>query len=543
VDRIFSLLSAGKNQTIAALQRIAPGPTQCVQKIWNSVVGQQILKPLAADYVGATLGSAFPQLTIGARVAEAVANHAEPTHAVEAADDGQDVVISTAKSRKWKVIFGLTAIAVAGGMTWILSNMTGSTDQLIFTTAGSIIGGMQALRLSGAEVPANYTQRSIQYYGACKGFNMVRRIVPVPRKLQFMTRMIGATGKLIAGTAGYNAQSLSAIYQNRRELRIHNHDKLLKAGITIIWGGVPQMAKDLASNVTIAPLVTMIAQQSLALGLTWAVNNRTVSNFGACSFNKYVNVIRTHPEVQTAIERFRNAYSNPERREDAKKTLIRTLQREVGVRSLGRTRQPQMQNLAELLVREIPNLEENLLGFSLSSREDSFHQEMKKIHLMVYFTFIAQKFSSRSMRADLPPAIQRTLYSNGARMLLSAYEAPRLVTEVVVGALDQALPHILPNNAPHRPSTWQSISYSVRHAASRVWKTLRSTFRFFVSSVPRAIVSKIRRVVRSIFNSIKFACRRHIAAPLNLFIERRREFEMRPVRNVRQPNTLFHRQP
>ena len=552
MDIVSSLFSAGKNKVAAICQRIAPGPTQRIQRIWGGVVGRQILQPVAAEYVGATIGGAFPQLTIGAHAAEAIANRAEPTHAVEDIDNGQEVVISSTKSRKWKVIFGFTAIAAAGGITWILSKMTGSSEenpttnillgQMVLSTAGSIVGGMQALRLSGSEVPENYTKRSVQYYGACKGFNMVRHLVLVPKKLRFITGTIGATGELLAGTAGYHAQSLVSLYKSRRELTHHSHDKLLKAGITIIYGSVPQMAQEIVSNVAIAPLITMIAQQSLALGIVWTVDNRTVSNLIARSFNEYVRVVRTNPNVQKAIENFRAAY--PERCEGAKRALIRTLQHEVGVRRLGRSFQPQMQNLAEFLVQEIPKWEENLLGFSLSSREDSFHQEMKKIHLMVYLTFVVQKWSSRRMRADLPPAMQRTLYSNGARMLLSAYEAPRPVTEAAVEVLDQALPYVIPNNLPRPPSRWQGVAHAVKHGASRVWKTLRSSCRFVVSHVPRVIASKVRRIVRSIFDSIRFAWRTRIADPVNRFVEAifPREFELQSIRRVRRlENPPYHR--
>lgn len=425
----------------------------------RGILFSAVVVPSAVNAVGTTVGSAYPGLPVGFYIGEKVATRLYPEMIIEEHteqdipkkelralnkkgydviprnEEGDDVQVVTKKrSRSWKVTCVVTTLIAAGTLTWVFSRLTGQLSSfdanvayLIGSTATSILGGLQVQRLMNQTVDPTYVRRSLQF-AAAQQITKSLLNYPLPmsiRSFSIVSGPIGLAGS-IAGMVGWYAEEVERVYNPPKKSDLHH--QFVEQALTVIWGGIPQFSQAMAENVIpkmLGPLVLTVRSH-----LELALSNRSISNAMARTFNEYMALIETHPEVAQA------------------KTL---LQLEKAIRDglkqnsnfLGGltqdilNRNEALEVAVDNIIENIPQWEKMLLGFPLR-KPDPTDTAIRKLHLKLYLSYVLQKgvFSSEAV-ADLTPEESRTLRSNLLALLGGIYWSTRSVDFAPLQAPDE----------------------------------------------------------------------------------------------------------
>lgn len=456
----------------------------------NSTVGKAVTRTtasLGAELIGLQAGQAFPQVTLGAHLGEAVADRLIPKRDIQQIETEDGVTITPVRSTSWKVMCVAASLAIAGGLNWVIAQMTDPEDpakdvfmaQFILSTAGSIVGGMQAIRATQDPIPENYTQRTLQYFAGQGAVNFARQLLPTPSRFAFIPQLIGATAAVAAGTAGYHAQNLAAGYRIARK----GPHEIIRTAINTLS---PNLVEEVSAQVS-SPLFQNTLKNLTSWGLFQAIEKPEATHFLIKCFNDYAKVIQTNPDVSEALAQFKDAFQNRATHVRAQANLVKKIQNGLPkkLKFVPPTLRAKIENLAGELVQEIPKWEKALFGFPLTDETDLLGKELRRIHLMLFLTYVAQRAHSLPSKKNRVLAREETeaFYSNTARLAIQgAYpEAlPAPVQQVAVAAAEKAIEVVLPEAPSSKKpvSFLQKLAALIRKATSSIWGTLKKVFTF-----------------------------------------------------------------
>jgi|GEM_PF-6393173 hypothetical protein len=468
-----------------------------LKQFGNSKIGRtltdNVVKPLAAETVGLKLGAALPALAVGATVAEFAADHFAPPELVEDIEESGAVVVSRQRSSKWGTMFVSSTLLSMIAINWVMHRLQGGSGEenpgftflltnMALSTLGSILGGQQALRVTGYEVPEDYSQRTLQSFAGARIIGLTR-FIPIHRSYTPITTPTRLLLETVASTAGYHAQPLM---QAIRKPGQYLHQRILETAIGAYSGNVANFSQEMVTIAALPPsIIGNVGEAALVQTIQWAIESRTAANVFAHAINDYALAIQS-PDVQRALTHFKNVQGT-EFEAPARQVVLNEIRNVLRLNfplwqsaryQVGLALESTITTNVNALVDTIPKMEEDLIGFTLPGSDDPLTQEIRKIHLTSFAIYLVQKASTYGMRQDLAPTEMREFFLNMTQAAVSVYPLPKRLQTATIEVMDAVLDHLPLAPEPKPPSFLQKVVQLVKQGTVKVWEAITALFSF-----------------------------------------------------------------
>jgi hypothetical protein len=415
---------------------------QCetIHNFSKSIIGKEsifFVKSTTARIVGSTIGAASPEAMVAFSQGKKIACYATDSCPK----------IAT-KTRAWIVwSSGIGAALVVGSLSASLSHlregMEGPAVQVlsyIVTAAGTIIGGMEGMKVAGTVFdPPSYSRMSFQSLLTDSAVENLRGAIFIPPCLTPLSNQIGFAFQLSASIAAYYAQPLTRFtidvyHLDHSEKNMYNPGEVVKWVISQAYGSVQEGAQQITGNLP-------ILKKTISSMIKTGIDKNIATNVIVRSLNEYFVLIQDS-SVQNAVSALL-ASSTDSTRDELKKTIINLINEQLGKkfsmieRGLSYFIQHQLSNkISENVKKSINKIQQQeiqLVGMHLSGTRTM--EDLLEIHAMCYLTFSLVQikktlFQMKESNPDLSDVEITHFYCNLNEILLGPYSSYRIASGV-----------------------------------------------------------------------------------------------------------------
>ncbi len=410
-----------------------------VKEFSGSIIGTQVIAgvtAVAAETAGMTIGGAFPEATMAFAAGKEFASQALEKSKPQAT--GREKALVT-----WSAGVGaaLTATALVVGLSYLTggSGMESGAVRWMVQSAGTIVGGMQGLKMSGIGVPASknsldsYPVRTAQYLAARAAVGMVRNIIPVPQSLTLFTGVVGGVFESLSGTAGYHAQPLARLaiqaYNGKPpKTNFYDPGNFIIGVMNVARGNTVVGTKDIVGQLDLPYFLQTIIGKYLQV----QIDNKTATNVAVRCLNQYMTLIQ-NPAIQKAMADYMTA--DKAKKEQLQKALLKTIQHVIFYNKVFRsstnlftlTVALGMENLflkqiteaVDSIVAQVQEAEQELIGFNIADLDKG----LLGVHLMGCILMASTRIQRTVIpnEPDLKDEEVRLFYTNMNKLFFTPF--------------------------------------------------------------------------------------------------------------------------